>query len=441
MRTLSFSKRKTNMARKIILLTVVHLLTPTILLRADNPESKCANSACPIWQQETLTNGFFGLNDRLADSGIELALSATHIYQANVKGGLSTHNHRGRHSGSYDLELSADFQKLFGIEGGRLYMLTEGKWSKSGGIDAPSVGSAFGVNGDAAPRRSMDITELWYEQVFADETIHLRFGKMDLTGGFEHHGCPVAFDCSAFANNENTQFLNNALINNPTIPFPDYGLGVAVHYHPSSLWYASAAVADAQADVRETGFRKTFHGEDYFFYIFEAGITPQLNSRNGPLQGAYRVGLWNDPQPKANSDSSKKYRDDVGFYLSFDQMLIKENDNPDDSQGLGTFFRYGYADAKRNDIVNFYSFGFQYQGLLEDRDDDVFGLGFAQGFFSDKAASTYRDDYESVLELYYSAAITPWLAVSPSIQYITNPGGNPSASDAVVLGVRIQMLF
>lgn len=426
------------MTKKGTLLSLVLLSTLTNLLRADNTESKQADPAHSIWQQETLTNGFFGFNDELAESGIELALSATHIYQSNVKGGLSTHNRRGRHSGSYDLELSTDLQKLLGIEGGRLYMLTEGKWSKSSGIDSASVGSAFGVNGDAAPRRTMDITELWYEQALLDNTLLVRIGKMDLTGGFEHHGCPVAFDCSAFANDENTQFLNNALINNPTIPFPDYGLGVAVHYHPTDLWYASAAVADAQADVRETGFRTTFHDEDYFFYIFETGITPQLNSTNGPLQGAYRVGLWNDPQPKANSDSSKNYRDDVGFYLSFDQMLIKENANPEDNQGLGTFFRYGYANGKKNDIVNFWSAGFQYQGLLEDRDDDVLGLGFAQGFFSDRAASTYRDDYESALELYYSAAVAPWLAVSPSIQYITNPGGNPSA---VVLGVRVQMLF
>lgn len=37
-----------------------------------------------------------------------------------------------------------------GFSGGRLYMLTEGSWSKAGGIDVPAVGSAFGVNGDAA---------------------------------------------------------------------------------------------------------------------------------------------------------------------------------------------------------------------------------------------------------------------------------------------------
>ena len=65
----------------------------------------------------------------------------------------------------------------------------------------------------------------------------------------------MSFDCSNYANDERTQFLNGALINNPTIPFPENGLGVAVHYGPDKFWYASAAVADARADLRETGFR------------------------------------------------------------------------------------------------------------------------------------------------------------------------------------------
>ncbi len=413
-----------------ILLCLVLLLGIAGISRAGNDN---------IWEGETLTHGFLGMNDELIDNGIEISLGVTQIYQQNVRGGISKHRRAGRLSGSYDLELSADLEKLLGIESTVFYMLTEGSYSD--GIDGPSVGSFFGVNGDARGNRSMDVTELWFEHALANDKIHLRVGKMDLAGGFEHHGCPVSFDCSSYANDENTQFLNNALINNPTIPFPDHGLGVAVHYTPTGFWYVSAAVADAQANIRETGFRTTFHDENYFFYIFEAGLTPQLDSANGPLQGAYRAGLWYDPQPKANADSTSSYSDDVGFYLTCDQMLAKENNDHQDSQGLGSFFRFGYAESKKNDLTNFWSAGFQYQGLLEGRDDDVLGVGFAQGIFSDQASTTYTDDYEGVLELYYSAQMTPWLNISPSIQYIANPGGDKTVSNTVVLGVRAQMSF
>jgi carbohydrate-selective porin OprB len=400
-----------------------------------------AEHADDVRNSDTLTGGLGGLNDLLKNNGIEMGLGITNIYQANVKGGLSTRNRRGRYSGSYDLELTGDTQKLFGIEGGSLYVHGEGWWSKSGGIDEASVGSVFAVNGDAGSRDALVMTEFWWEQSMLDGTLRLRLGKLDMTGGFEHHGCPVSFDCSNYANDETSQFLNSALINNPTIPFPDCGLGALLYWNPIKWWYASIGVADAQADARETGFSTTFGGEDYFFYIFETGVTSRLDSSKGPLQGAYRIGFWNDPQPKANEDSVKSYRDDIGVYANFDQMLYKENSESVDSQGLGAFFRYGFAPSKRNDITNFYSFGFQYQGIIDDRDDDVLGIGFAQGIFSDSANTTFVEDYENAIELYYNVKVADWFNVSPSIQYISNPGGNDAVSDSVVLGLRAQMNF
>lgn len=417
------------------------LLSQGDLLCSQGARLTDVNSPADISELQTLENSFFGLGQSLADHGIVAELGVTGIYQQNVHGGLSEHRRAGRNSGSFDLELSADLQRLLGIEGASLFVHTEGRWSKSGGIDGPSVGSAFGVNADAGPRRAADVTELWYEQSMLDDTLLLRVGKMDLTGGFECSGCPVAFDASAFANDETSQFLNGAFVNNPTIPFPDYALGVAGYYNPVEGWYVSAGAVDAQNDARETGLRTAFHGEDYFFYVFETGVTPALRSPNGALQGAYRVGLWNDPRPKGHSDATEYSRDDVGFYLSGDQMLTKENAGLEDSQGLGTFFRYGYADGKRNNITTFWSMGFQYQGLLESRDEDVLGMGFAQGIFSDAASTTYTEDYESVLELYYGAQVTPYMNISPSIQYVTNPGGDGTARDAVVLALRAQMVF
>lgn len=141
-----------------------------------------AEHADDVWSRDTLTGGFWGLNDQLADNGIEIGFGITSIYQANVKGGASTHSRRGRHSGSYDIEMAADMQKLLGIEGGSLYVHAEGWWSKSGGIDGVSVGSAFGVNADAGSRDAMVVTELWWEQSMFDDTLRLRFGKLDITG-------------------------------------------------------------------------------------------------------------------------------------------------------------------------------------------------------------------------------------------------------------------
>ena len=390
-----------------------------------------------LWERETLTNDWFGLGRKLAERGVSVNLGLTQVYQANLQGAMSTHRRSECYAGSYDLELEMDMEKLFRLPSGSFYLLAEGSWSE--GIDASSIRSLFGVNDDASGDRFIGVTQLWYEQALLDGRLRFRLGKLDLTGGFECRGCPVAFDASAYSNDETSQFLNGALVNNPTIPFPENGLGLAAYLQPLEWWYVAAGVADAQADARETGFNTAFHGRSDFFSIFETGVVPHLPSPKGRLMGAYRIGLWYDPQPKDRFDGRGAKRDDVGFYLSFDQMALKENADEGDAQGLGLFARYGVADRGVNEVKSFWSLGAQYRGLLPTRDDDVLGFGVAQGRLS--RAAGFSASHETATELYYNATITPWLSLTPSIQCVFNPGGERDVDDAVVLGIRLYMSF
>jgi len=390
-----------------------------------------------LWERDTLTNNWFGLGEKLEDIGLSVGLGATQVYQHNLRGGAGTHRRAGRYTGSYDLELNVDLEKLAGLPGASMYLLAEGSWSD--GIDASSIGSLFGVNDDAGGDREIDVTELWYEQALLDGKLRIRAGKIDLTAGFECRGLPSAFDGNAYANDETAQFLNGALVNNPTIPFPDNGLGVMAHLQPLECWYLAAGVSDARADARQTGFRTTFHDEDYFFSIFETGVVRHLPSANGDLPGAYRVGFWYDPQPKDRFDGRGTRRDDMGLYMTVDQSIFKENDDAEDTQGLGVFARYGAARSDVNEIRHFWSTGAQYQGLISGRDDDVLGFGVARGHLSSRAGFT--SSQETAMELYYNARITPWLNVSPSVQYIFSPGGDHDVDDAVIAGIRLQISF
>ncbi len=64
-------------------------------------------------------------------------------------------------------------------------------------------------------------------------------------------------------------------------------------------------LGDARADARETSFNTAFgSGDSYFFYIGETGITPRIPAKNGSLEGVYRIGVWNDPQPKGHADGN-----------------------------------------------------------------------------------------------------------------------------------------
>jgi len=398
-------------------------------------EARCGepDALAALRDREGLTDNWLGLGRKLEEQGIALSLEITQIYQANVHGALSTHRRAGRYAGSYDLEGDFDLEKLFRIPAAKLYVLAEGSWSQ--GLNESSVGSLLNVNDDAGGDRPIDVTQLWYQQSFLDGRVTVRAGKLDLTGGFECRGCPVSFDGNLYANDETTQFLAGALVNNPTIPFPDNGLGAVLHVEPVEGFYASAGIADAQAGVRETGFRTAFHGEDYFFSIFETGFVTEVGKG---LIGAYRFGFWYDPQPKERFSGGSTKRDDHGLYFSADQLLWKENADPKDPQGLGAFCRLGYADDDVSDMHGFWSLGGQYVGPVPGRDEDVLGLGVAQGILS-RDAERGRTSQETLIEAYYRAVLCPWVAVSGHVQYVANPGGRSDVNDAVVLGVRIQM--
>jgi porin len=425
------------MFMRIALLMLFVLFASAAAVRAADPNSSFDQCLKRLCQRETLTNGFFGLNEALENNGFELALTLTTVYQQDARGGLSTHNQANRYSGRYDFELDADLEKLIGLKGGSVYMLTEGGWSE--GINEDSVGSVFNTNAVAFGDKSIDIVQLWYQQFLGQgETFAILIGKIDLTGAVECLGCPASFDGNRYANDETMQFLNGAFVNNPSIPFPNQGLGIMLLYNPIEPWYASFGVADSQADRGSTGFNTTFDGEDNYISIFETGILPKFDSGNGPLDGAYRFGVWYDRLPKEILEDENARREDTGFYLSFDQMLMNENKDANDSQGLGAFARYGYSNHASTDVKQFISGGVQYRGLFEGRDDDVIAAAIGYGILPDNGEFT--KDSETVYEAYYNAQITKWLHLTPDIQYIHHPA-EADATDALVIGARVLMFF
>ena len=89
MRKCFFNRKGLNTKRIGILLILMALLKQAEISCGEQSQGN-------LVKRESLTNGFWGLNDKLADKGIELCFSATNIYQQNVRGGISKHRKAGR---------------------------------------------------------------------------------------------------------------------------------------------------------------------------------------------------------------------------------------------------------------------------------------------------------------------------------------------------------
>ncbi len=388
-----------------------------------------------ILNNQRLTGDWGGVRTALENVGLEFTLELNSVYQQNFHGGARTH--RGHDiTGRVDTQLKLSTEPMGLWKGGTVYVFAESGWNNA--IDE-QVGDYFGVNGAALGDEEIRVRELWYEQTFLEEKIRVKFGKYDPA---------VDIDTNAYANYEVTQFLNSGLVNTGNIPFPDFGVGGVLTVQPTEWAYLTLVMADAQADGNQTGLNTAFHDEDWFFYDLELGYTPVWETSWGKLPGGYRFGMWYDPQPKEeffdDPDGRRRTipvkRDDTGFYFNMDQMVWKEKPQDDgDLQGLGMFFRYGFAHGDVNEIENFWSIGCQYQGLVPTRDNDVLAFGFAQGIMSRQLNELTDLDRESVYEWYYNIEVFPWCHISPDLQYIVNPGGD--GRDAFVAGLRMQMTF
>ncbi len=394
-----------------------------------------------VLHNSALTGDWWGARAWLKERGIEFGLSLNTQYQGNVHGGARTRSAH-RVTGSGDYELTLDLEQMGVLKGGTFYCLAESVFGDDVGLER--VGAMFGTNADAIGETAILARQVWYEQKLFDGKARVRAGRLSYF---------TDFDTNAFANSEDYQFLNPALVNTFNIPAPadglGEGLGAQVVVQPVDWVYLGAIAMDAQSRAHNGGFHTAFHDEDYFFFGCELGFLPVWKTPWGKLPGGYRFGLWYDPQPKpkffddlgGRRRTIPLKRDDTGFYVNVDQMLIREKPGDEsDTQGLGVFVRYGYAPQNVNEFEHFWSVGAQYQGLIATRDEDVLGFGFAQGLISGAARRLDGGTQEAVYELYYNIKLFPWLHLSPDLQYVVNPGAR-GGRDAFVIGVRLLAVF
>ncbi|NLH17972.1 MAG: carbohydrate porin [Phycisphaerae bacterium] len=345
--------------------------------------------------------------------------SLTHYWQRAENG--VDEKHPSRFAGLYDLDLyylfdaEADDDKT----GDYLLLGISAQTSFGHGIER-KVGTFYDLNDGAKGDNDLFIDKLFIEFTSLDRLLTFNIGKLDMIDYFDH---------SAVANEYKTQFFAYPLVQNQVIPFPSKGLGIRGLFEPNRFWYVQAAIADAQAERRETGFRTTFHDEDYYFSVLEAGIRPRF----GDLEGNYRITGWYDPQDKEYLDGSGRHkRDDLGVGLSLDQQVATKTT---------LFFRYGWADERVNEIEDFVSFGCEFKGLIEGRDRDIIAVGYANGLRSPDNLGPLDERELDLIELYYRIQINDHLHISPNVQFVMDPGNRSNESPATVFGLRCRYTF
>ena len=434
---------------------------PEVTVESDSAASPAGNfedsadcdNCRDLWNRPTLTGDWFGRRSCLQESGITFVGDVTH-FAFGVNGGINTpvppplgpgdtfkYTGRGQYNFIFDLE------KFGGLPHGKLLIGAQHWFGEYGNVSLRTGAFAPAVFPALLPTAPNDpgvpyITDFVVTQPLSERLVVFA-GKKNVLG--------VA-DQDVFAGGNGThQFVNQALIANPAfllgLPYSSFTAGVAL---PREWGLMSAYVYDPQDRTRDF-----FRLSDLFSQGVIVGGEVKVNTNFFDRKGDHHVGaMWKhlnqtdlsfaaappgvypEPTVPGFATLSNAYT----LYYGFDQYLVQFSDNP--TRGWGLFGRASVSDANPTPLRYFLSLGIGgYSPLGCDR-GDRFGIGWYYVGASDEfgplpqALLGPRDG--TGVEAFYNFQVTPWLNVSPDIQYI-RPGAGAIADDAFVYGVRVNL--
>lgn len=254
------------------------------------------------------------------------------------------------------------------------------------------------LNGYAArlvQQNQVNVREAWLRTEVFDQKLALNVGRLDLT---------AFFDRNAAANDETSQFVSDALVNNPMLGLSSNGPGLAAVYDPKGTWNLKLGVQQSETDATNLS--------QSMFTLAEVGYRARPSFLG---EGNYRLWYRTD-----NSSGLKK----TSYGVSLDQKL-----NP----VVTVFGRYGEEEAvalasKRD---HFYSTGFQFQNGWVMNPLDVWGVGYSN-------LDLASNEKEQLFELYYNMHLSEKLRLSLHLQHVTETDVAGDKRGYLVPGLRIQ---
>ncbi len=246
----------------------------------------------------------------------------------------------------------------------------------------------------------------WYTHTFEfteNNTLGLAGGIIDATD---------YVDENAYANDEFTQFMNEALVNAPNGFVPSYDIGAAVEWEIGN-W-----------DITGVGMNVGENEDGNNYNFFAAQINYELNTPLG--EGNYRLVVDVTSKQFLDEDGDKERR--TGVFISFDQEL---------GEIFGAWIRFGWQDDKI--LINYnylYSGGLNITGKWYGREDDNIGIGYA--YLNGKNDF----DHTQVAEVYWRFVLNDYFAVTADAQYMKDEFDiDEDDIDGFILGIRGTVEF
>jgi len=399
----------------------------------------------PDWNEQTLFGDWGGTRSDLYNKGVNFEFIHKSDMLANISGGIK----RGSAwMGNTEAGVRFNLEKSLGWDATTAYIHFHSQLGDK--FNRDYVGSFVGVDNIESGTNTGQFNHAWIQRSFSGEKLSLLAGLYAIDSEFYVTDTSGIFLQPPYGMaNDMAQSGKNG----PPI-FPVGAFAVRVKYNSLGKAYLQAVLTDGVPgdpnDHRGTHIK--LGNGDGTLSVVEFGHIPQRvdtspestwqgNHEDGEYFNKTAVGVWrysarfHDLDPANTSLYSSQ-----GAYFLAERTLAVEKDHP--AQGLSGFVRFGVAskDIHQSDWTG--SLGVRYHGMIANRDDDIAGMAVTISHASTKyrflnnAASSQID-----AEATYRAQISPWLALQPSLQYISNPNMDAALEDVWLVGVRLEVVF
>lgn len=152
--------------------------------------------------------------------------------------------------------------------------------------------------------------------------------------------------------------------------------------------------------------------------------------------GRLAVGTWQSAGASTALDDTTKWGS-RGGYVVVEQTLWHEPASG--RKAVAAFFQWGAAPEEFSAFVRHAGGGILWNSPFRLGQNDQIGLSVAQGRLSPFSVGKFAQR-ETVCEAFYRAQVSPRMAISPDLQYVSNPGGAPRNLLAIGARVNISLL-
>ena len=338
---------------------------------------------------EKLEEAIEDAENRRVQVGVDAAIAMQAAGRTRASGGMPS-------NGAYALA-SADLFFTAGIAQHTIFFADiVGLSGSPPDAEIPSLTLLNGYTARLVRQNELNLREAWLRTELFGQRLALTAGRLDLTN---------YFDQNAVANDESTQFVSDALVNNQMLGLSSNGTGVGAEFDARNGIRLKFGLQQSNTDATNLS--------DSLFTLSEVGYT---FTPFALPEGTYR--MWY----RTDNTAADEIRKGIG--ISADQKLTAI---------VGLFGRYGTQEDDRG-RHHFYSAGLSVQNgwILNPRDN--WGIGYAQM----ELASGER---EHLAEGYYNFLLTDRLRLSFHLTHVLDRPDVETKFGYLLPGVRFQAAF